>query len=165
MQIHLSTAGQQQGPFTLDQVNASIASGAIAPAATLAWYEGCAQWMPLSSIPGIITPAGPAGAPPPPLRYYQPGGPTGDATAGLIPYKNPHALTAYYLGIFSIIPTLGLVLSLPALILGIVGLKKRKANPIIKGAAHAWVGIGLGSFSLAYHLAIVGLIIFGADLH
>ena len=31
-----------------------------------------------------------------------------DATGGLIPYKNPHALIAYYLGLFSLFPCLGL---------------------------------------------------------
>ncbi len=34
----------------------------------------------------------------------------GDATGGLIPYKNPPALIGYYFGIFSLIPGLGLVL-------------------------------------------------------
>jgi len=32
----------------------------------------------------------------------------GDNTGGLIPYKNPKALIAYYLGIFSLFPLLGL---------------------------------------------------------
>jgi hypothetical protein len=160
MQIHLSTAGRQQGPFTADQINASIQSGAIAPGATLAWYEGCAGWIPLSQVPGIIVPSTAAGAPPPPLPYQ-----AGDATAGIIPYKNPHALTAYYLGIFSVIPALGLLLSLPAIILGIVGLKKRKANRVIKGAAHAWVGIGVGGFSLAYHLFFIGMMVVAANSH
>jgi len=34
---------------------------------------------------------------------------TGDATGGVIPYKNPPALIAYYCGIFSLLPILGLV--------------------------------------------------------
>lgn len=65
----------------------------------------------------------------------------GDATGGVIPYKNPPALIAYYLGLFSIIPCVGLLLAIPAFILGIIGLKKRSENPEIKGALHAWIGI------------------------
>ena len=93
-----------------------------------------------------------------PLEFQQPG-PTeqGDATGGIIPYKNGHALVAYYLGVFSIIPCFGLLLAIPALILGIIGLKKRKANPLIKGSAHAWVGIIMG-------LGQVGSVIAGQTL-
>ena len=57
--------------------------------------------------------------------------------ATIIPYKNPPALTAYYLGVFSLIPGFGLLLAVPELILGIIGLRK--------GKAHAWTGIILGA--------------------
>lgn len=73
----------------------------------------------------------------------------GDATGGLIPYKNPHALTAYYLAIVAMFPCIGFLFGIPAFVLGIIGLKRRKANPAIKGSVHAWIGIILGgSFSL-----------------
>lgn len=81
----------------------------------------------------------------------------GDATGGLIPYKNPHALAAYYCGIFSIIPLLGFLLGLISVGLGISGLKKKKRNPLIRGTAHAWVGIVVGGGSVLVHLAIAGL--------
>ncbi len=82
---------------------------------------------------------------PEPLEYQQPGPvEQGDSTGGIIPYKNAPALLAYYLGVFSLIPCFGLLLAIPALILGIIGLRKRKANPLIKGTAHAWVGIIMG---------------------
>ena len=68
----------------------------------------------------------------------------GDATGGVIPYKNMPALLAYYLGLFSLIPCFGLFLAVPAFILGIVGLYKRSQNPAIKGSVHAWIGIVLG---------------------
>ncbi len=75
----------------------------------------------------------------------------GDATGGVIPYHNPHALIAYYLGVFSLIPILGLLPAIPALVLGIIGLAQRKKYPQIKGAAHAWIGIILGGlFTLAW---------------
>jgi hypothetical protein len=86
----------------------------------------------------------------------------GDSTGGIIPYKNPHALTAYYLGVFSILPILGLFLGAAALVLGIIGLRKRKERPIIRGAAHAWIGIIAGGLSVAVHLFFVALVIFSA---
>lgn len=68
----------------------------------------------------------------------------GDSTGGVIPYKNMHALVAYYLAVFSLIPCLGFFTGSIAFVLGIIGLQKRKANPVIKGTAHAWIGIILG---------------------
>jgi hypothetical protein len=72
----------------------------------------------------------PAGPPPLPnsARIEE-----GDATGGLIPYKNPPALVAYYLGLFGLIPALGFILALAAVPLGIYGLKQRKQRPIIRG--------------------------------
>lgn len=84
----------------------------------------------------------------------------GDATGGVIPYKNPHALIAYYLGLFSLLPILGVFLAIPAFILGIIGLSKRRKNPEIRGSVHAWIGIVLGGiFSCLWGLLIIGLII------
>ncbi len=73
---------------------------------------------------------------------------SGDNTlGGLIPTKNAPALTAYYMGIFCIVPFLGLLLVLPAIILGIVGVSKADKVPTAKGKIHAWVGIILGAAS------------------
>lgn len=77
----------------------------------------------------------------------------GDATGGLIPYKNPKALIAYYLGIGSLlIFPLGFV----SIVLGFMGLADRKRNPVIKGSAHAWIGIVLGGLSI---LCGIGLLL------
>ena len=84
----------------------------------------------------------------------------GDATGGIIPYKNGPALMAYYLGIFSLIPCLGLVLAIPAFVLGIMGLKKRNQNPAVKGTCHAWIGIIMGGlFTLIWGGALVFVVI------
>jgi hypothetical protein len=83
----------------------------------------------------------------------------GDATGGLIPYKNPAALLAYYLGLFSLFPVLGFFLAVPALILGIKGLKKRRADPAVKGAVHAWIGSVMGSIcTVIWGLLIISII-------
>lgn len=83
----------------------------------------------------------------------------GDATGGMIPYKNPKALIAYYLGIFSFIPFVGLFLAVPAFVLGILGLRDRNRNPVIKGSLHAGIGIGCGGFfMLVWGFAIIAMI-------
>lgn len=79
----------------------------------------------------------------------------GDATGGIIPYKNPRALIAYYLGLFSLIPVLGLLLGAAAVPLGISGLRKRKKNPLIRGSVHAWIGIVFGGCSVLVHLVFI----------
>ena len=68
----------------------------------------------------------------------------GDATGGLIPYKNSQALIAYYCGVFSLIPGLGCVLGIVAVVLGVMGLQYAKKNPKAKGTGHAITGIVLG---------------------
>ena len=83
-----------------------------------------------------------------------------DATGGIIPYKNPKALIAYYLGIFSGFPIVGFFLAVPALVLGIMGLRDRNRNPAIKGSVHAGIGIGCGAiFTLLWGAAIIALIV------
>ncbi|MFO1063358.1 MAG: hypothetical protein U0892_05775 [Pirellulales bacterium] len=85
---------------------------------------------------------------------------SGDGTGGLIPYKNPQALIAYYLGLFSLFPLLGLFLAIPAFILGILGLRARARNPAVKGSVHAWIGIVFGfTMTLLWGLMWVGMII------
>ena len=72
----------------------------------------------------------------------------GDATGGLIPYKNGPALWSYYLGIFSLICCFfGLPLGIVPLVLGIMGLRKRALQPEVKGSVHAWIGIVCGAIS------------------
>jgi len=89
--------------------------------------------------------------PPPvvvPAAYPYPQQETGDGTGGLIPYKNPKALTAYYLGILSLLCCFGgLPLGIVPFVLGIQGLRDRRRNPIIKGSVHAWIGIVFGVIS------------------
>lgn len=85
---------------------------------------------------------------------------TPDATAGIIPYKNPPALIAYYMGVFSLIPFVGFFLSIAAFILGIIGLKRKKKHPNAKGSVHAWIGIIAGGIFFVIHtLALIGIIV------
>ena len=89
--------------------------------------------------------------------------PEGDSTGGVIPYKNPKALLAYYLGIFSVIPCLGIFLGVAAFVLGIQGLKYRNEHPETKGSVHAWIGIAVGgTMALIWTGGIVLMVLAGA---
>jgi hypothetical protein len=84
----------------------------------------------------------------------------GDSTGGVIPYKNVPALIAYYCGVFSIIPCFAI--GIAGFVLGIIGLKKRKENPAIKGSVHAWIGILAGGFFGLIWLAVTVFGVIGA---
>jgi hypothetical protein len=87
-----------------------------------------------------------------------------DATGGLIPYKNPRALIGYYMGVFSLIPCLGLVLGPVAIVLGILGLKFVKKHETAGGTAHAIVALVLGSLTTLGHLVGILLLVLGARM-
>lgn len=69
---------------------------------------------------------------------------TDEPLSGLIPYRNPAALTGYYLGIFSCFPVIGLVLGPLAIVLGVRGLRRLRREPDRKGTVHAWIAICTG---------------------
>lgn len=78
---------------------------------------------------------------------------------GLIPTKNPKSLWSYYMGIFSIIPFIGIPLGIAALVLGVQALGHSNKNPESKGKVHAWVGIICGGlFALLYFVALLAII-------
>lgn len=102
--------------------------------------------------------------PPPGVPQYQPHVPNsgGDATGGLIPYKNWQALVAYYVGIFScLLCFFGLPVGIVAVVLRILGLRARARDPVIKGSVHAWIGIVLGTISTLGSLLFASVIIAG----
>ncbi|MBI3864804.1 MAG: hypothetical protein HY290_23245 [Planctomycetia bacterium] len=80
----------------------------------------------------------------------------GDSTGGVIPYKNPPALIAYYCGVFSLLACIPFFFPLPivAFVLGLKGLKKAKAEPHVKGQVHAWIGVVCGAV-----FGIIGIVI------
>jgi hypothetical protein len=94
----------------------------------------------------------------PPIRVTDGGG-VDEAVATIIPYKNPAALVAYYLGLFSCFPVLGLPLAIVALVLAVKGFKARRLNPQAHGSAHAWIGIICGAIGLVLNTLIIGVIV------
>ena len=81
----------------------------------------------------------------------------GDATGGIIPYKNKAALIAYYCGVFSVIPCFPI--GLAGLVLGIMGLKHAKEHPASRGKAHAWIGIVAGGLFGILWMILTGVVL------
>lgn len=67
---HITTQGQQQGPYTIDEIKALISKAQLS-STEYYWTTGMAEWAPLAQLLGYNqTPASPSYLPQPPL-YYQ----------------------------------------------------------------------------------------------
>lgn len=84
-----------------------------------------------------------------------------NAAEFFIPYKNGKALAAYYVGLGSILG--GALLGIPAIILGILGIKQANKFPASRGRAHAWVGIILGTLTTLATIALFALLLLAAN--
>lgn len=73
----------------------------------------------------------------------------------VIPTGNPPALIGYYLGVASLIPCIGALTALPAVVCGIIGAVKAKSNPAAGGMGHAITAIVLGLFGQLIWVAIM----------
>lgn len=78
----------------------------------------------------------------------------------LIPTRNPQALTAYYLAVASLLPVFGLVLAPLAIVLGVGGLRRYRADPAVSGVTHAWIAIIGGSIMLAIQAVVAFGVVF-----
>jgi len=55
MLIHINRDGEQFGPYTLEDLNAYLAQGALLPT-DLAWWDGAPGWMQMNEVPGVLLP-------------------------------------------------------------------------------------------------------------
>ena len=145
---------KEYGPVTADQLRQWIAQSRV-HAQTRVQVQGSTEWQRLGSLPEL---GGAFGAAQPPVNPSA----GGSGINAVIPYKNPKALIAYYLAIFSLIPFLGMPLGLAAFVLGILGLRFRRTHPTAGGAAHAWIGIILGGLCGFGYLALILLAVVAA---
>jgi len=156
----LGSDGQEYGPVACEQIKQWFAEGRV-DKKTQVMAGGTANWTPLETLPEFTALF--ASAAPPVLPAAQAKPETNSGLNLIIPYKNVRALTAYYLGVFSGIPVLGLPLGLAAFVLGILALRFRRKNPAAGGAVHAWIGILAGGFfSLVYSALIFWLVVLTA---
>lgn len=149
----IGTDGKEYGPVTHEVLRQWLAQGRV-NLQTRARPEGKPDWQTLAQFPEFQAEAAP------PL-IAQPSG--GDGLNAIIPYKNVRALVAYYLGIFSLIPFLGIPLGLSGFVFGILGLRFSRQHPTAGGKVHAWVGIILGGLCGFGYLALVILVIVAAS--
>ena len=76
----------------------------------------------------------------------------------MIPYRNSCALIGYYVGIFSLVPAVGVILAPIAIVFGIIGLRNGIKHPENRGKIHAIVAIVLGLLGCYNYVAIVLLV-------
>lgn len=98
MQIFIARNNQQLGPYDLETIKASIQNGSISPN-DLAWYEGAAGWVPLSTVPGVSAappPVVPVAPPPPAMPQAAPA--PAVATPGAMPVQPPKKSALKVLG-------------------------------------------------------------------
>jgi len=106
--------GKEYGPVSAGQLTQWLAENRV-NGQSLVREEG-GNWKPLrehaefASLPtGGQPPTMPGSAPRPP-------GSPSDAVSTIIPYRNAAALSAYYLAVFSVIPCVGALLGIAALV-------------------------------------------------
>ncbi|HWB60892.1 MAG TPA: DUF4190 domain-containing protein [Chthoniobacteraceae bacterium] len=149
MQILIYRNGQQSGPFSPEQIKAQLASGALQPG-DLAWYEGAADWMPLSSVPGIAAvppPALPRPVDMPMARRPIPMMAQPQSTSGL-------AIASMILGLLGFF--LSFLAGIPAIICGHVALSKiKRAGGALGGKGMAITGLVTGYGFSTFYIAIL----------
>ncbi len=148
---------KEYGPITAEQLRDWMTQQRV-NAQTLVLADGATEWKPLSTFPELV-----ALSSPPAYATATVTATPDNPVSVVIPYKNPKALIAYYCGIFSLIPCVGIPLGIVALILGILGLKAANAHPSAHGKVHAWVGIVLGGLCSVGNLVAIVLMIVGAN--
>ena len=147
------TDGGEYEPVSTEELQHWIAQNRCTRE-SLVEVDGSGEWVPLATLPEFQDAFA---APPPAPAPASAQGEGGVST--VIPYKNVPALIAYYVGVFCIIcPPL---LCFPAIILGVIGLRRVKENPEIKGTVHAWIGILSGSFFLLLSIVVGVLVSYG----
>ena len=141
--------GQSHGPLDAATLTQWIAEGR-ANGQTQMCPEGGSEWKPLASYPEFASALSQAPQASPDVSAHTP---EGDATGGVIPYKNKQALIGYYMScaglLIMCIPILGFIYGAVVMALGIKGLKNAKENPAVKGKVHCWIAIIGGFLELA----------------
>jgi TM2 domain-containing membrane protein YozV len=146
MQIHVARDGKELGVFALEEVNRQLAAGTLR-LTDLAWYEGAAGWVALSTVPGVSVA---------PESVVSPVSPTSvAATPGVVvPQRKSEQLAVLSL-IFSILGLTGfccgffVAAAIAGIVCGHIALSRIKANPELEGHGLAMAGLIIGYVALA----------------
>ncbi len=150
-----TSSGEEYGPADLDQIVQWAREGRLERDALLIPTDGSEE-KPVHDVPRLAAILSAPPSIPGPLTK------TDEAPlSGLITYKNPPALIGYYLGIFSCFPILGLILGPAAIVLGIIGIRRRSADPKCRGLAHAWIAISFGVIGTCIGLLVAVALLLG----
>ncbi|MFN9738320.1 MAG: RDD family protein [Pseudomonadota bacterium] len=149
MQIHINRDGQNFGPYTLDEARQYLASGNLIET-DLAWFEGAANWMPLSQVPGVAParPAGPVVAAGGPVSAPVAGAVAAPATGSAITYAGFWRRVVAYLidgllvGVVSV--------AMPLLVFAVIG--SIAGSTEAASATLAMVGLSYGGTLIAMWL-------------
>ncbi len=128
MKIFVHKDGQQLGPCTLQELQASVASGKFSET-DLCWHAGLDGWQPIASM---------LSATPPPL-------PAQAASHGT--KTDPLSIWSLVLGILSWL-CFSLLAGIPAIICGHFSLGRLKKNAALRGKGMAVAGLIMGYVSL-----------------
>jgi hypothetical protein len=82
-----------------------------------------------------------------------------DFVGTMIPSGNKPALVAYYCGLFSLLPCIGIPLGIVAIVAGIRGIRLERRHPQVRGGLHAWFGLVAGAFFVVTWLVVLALVI------
>jgi hypothetical protein len=100
-----------------------------------------------------VPPADPPSNPGRRPRRPRPGREDGETFGQLTPWQNPAAVYAYYVGLAGLMPVVGAMLGLAALLLGLTGLIRVRRRPEIEGTNFAVAGIALGALEVVFNVA------------
>ncbi len=138
MKILVHHGDRQLGPYSLEEVRAEMAKGVLLPG-DLAWLEGTPEWVPLSTLPGLVT-----GAAPPMARANAPS--SGFAIASLI-----LGLLSFGCAFFT---------GIPAAICGVIALLQiSKSKGGFKGEGMAIAGMVTGLVGMIFGTAVLASIL------
>lgn len=136
--------GQQLGPYPLEEINRQLSAHAFEPS-DLAWYEGLAEWQPLSSIAGVVSGhVHHLHPPPPPVRGSGWSSPSTDNPSA--PSSSGVLISGYICAAVSLL-FLPPVLGLAGIICGVVIVKRKQANQ------------GIALLVVSFVCAIIGMVI------
>lgn len=78
-----------------------------------------------------------------------------DGLGMILPAQNPFSLWAYYTGMFSFIPVIGVPLAIIAIATGIMGIHRYRSVKGAKGILHSVCGLLFGLFSILSHWVVI----------